>query len=96
MAWTKEQIKDKLATDDKWLFRGIVAIFNKQTEDEQDSGYTAHDNGMGFNGVDAEFLSSLALQINRYGRLSPKQIEIARTKMAKYAGQLAKIANGKI
>jgi hypothetical protein len=46
---------------------------------------------MGFNGVDAEILTSFAVQIKRFNRLSPKQIEIARKKMGKYARQLQRI-----
>jgi hypothetical protein len=93
MKYTKEFIKTKLENDDAWLCRGIVAIFNKQTHDEQASETTSHNNGVGFNGSDAEFLSSLAKQFIKKGELSPKQIEFARKKMLKYSGQLTNIAN---
>jgi hypothetical protein len=94
--WTKEQIKRKLATDDRWLMRGILALYRFQTAEEQRVGATTENNGMGFNGVDAEILTSFALQIQRSRYLSPKQLEIARKKMDKYAGQLTKVANGKL
>lgn len=94
--WTKETIKAKLAVDDRWLLRGLVAIYNKQTEDEKAVGVTAHDNGIGFNGVDAEILTSIAQQNIARGSVSPKQLAIVRKKMMKYAGQLAKIANGAV
>ena len=95
-----EAIKARLATDDRWLFRAVVAIYEKQTADEQESEETRENNGIGFSGVDACILSSLAKQILDWqgGRstyrtpLSPRQIEIARKKMAKYAGQLSRIA----
>lgn len=93
MAYTKEFIKEKILTDYRWLARGISAIYAHQTADEKAIGTTAHDNGIGFNGVDAFILSSFAQQIAKGRTLSPKQIEIARKKMAKYAGQLSKIAN---
>jgi hypothetical protein len=96
-------IREKLETNDKWLARGIVAIYAKQTADEKLSKLTKHSNGVGFNGRDAEFLSSLASQImtwegtpkaERKWRqpLSEKQVNAARRKMLKYAGQLARIA----
>ena len=33
--WTKEEIAAKLATDDKWLIRGLLAIYAGQTEEEK-------------------------------------------------------------
>ena len=92
--WTKDEIRKNLETDDRWLYRGILAIYAKQTEDEQASNSTEHSNGMGFNGMDADFMSSVAQQVQHLGWLSPKQREIARKKMLKYSGQLARIANG--
>jgi hypothetical protein len=62
---------------------------------------TKHHNGVGFNGRDAAILSSFAKQIMsweatsnpRYPQpLSPKQFDLARRMMPKYAGQLARIA----
>ena len=92
--WTKEAIKARLEKDDKWLVRGLLAIYGRQTAEEQVYGQTVEDNGIGFNGVDAEILTSIALQYKERGFLTSKQMEIARKKMLKYAGQLAKIANG--
>lgn len=93
--WKKDEIRAKLETNDVWLFKGLVAIFNKQTADEQDSGVTCHENGMGFTGADAEFMTSLANQYLVCGSLSKRQTEVVRKRMLKYAGQLAKIANAK-
>lgn len=95
MNHTVDSIRTLIATRDDALEKAIVRIFEKQTADEQSSDCTAHDNGVGFNGVDAPFMSSLAKQIqaNKYGkplgqRLSWKQKDIARKKMVKYAGQV--------
>ena len=93
--WTADEIRANLATSDTWLKRAIVAIYNKQTDDEKSSGNTHHNNGIGFNGADAFILSSFAEQIKARGTLSPKQTAMARTKMGKYAGQLARIANSR-
>lgn len=94
--WTKEQIQENVLKNDQWLVRGLLAIFDKQTSDEQYSEETKYHNGIGFNGVDAPFMSSLAVQYRNKGFLSEKQKVYARKKMKKYCGQLLKIANGKI
>lgn len=89
---TNDFIVEQMAKSVKWLYKAIVAIYNGQTQDEKVSQATSHDNGIGFNGCDAFILSSFAEQINERGFLTAKQIEIARHKMRKYAGQLARIA----
>lgn len=94
--WTKEIIREKLNTSDQWVIRGTLAIYAKQTAEEQNSDATLENNGVGFNGVDAELMSSYAIQYNRKGFLTPNQIAWARKKILKYSGQLAKIANGAI
>lgn len=92
---TKEFIKEKLLSDNKWLMRGIVAIFEKQTWDEQQTEQTQEHNGVGFNGIDAELMSSFAKQIQRGRVLSAKQLALAHKKMPKYSGQLLNIAKEK-
>lgn len=81
---------------DAWITRGLVAIYEKQTADEQFVKTTKHSNGVGFTGSDAHFLSSLAQQYQYKGYLSAKQMKFARRSMKKYAGQLVKIVKGKI
>jgi hypothetical protein len=92
--WTKEEVKHLLQTSSKMVHRSIVKIFEKQTEDEKRAETTSHHNGVGFNGVDAELLSSYAKQILAGRTLTEKQMHYARKKIVKYAGQLTKIANG--
>jgi hypothetical protein len=93
-------IRAKLETSDKWLIRGILVIYERQTAAEKESEETVENNGIGFNGFDAQKLSSFAEQILAWQRgestyrnpLSGPQLAAARRKMLKYAGQLAKIA----
>jgi hypothetical protein len=99
MEYTANQIKDKLATDQRWLERGILAIMRYQTDREMMAERTIEDNGVGFNGCDGPFLTSLGKWIEKSSypegqKLTVKQAGFARKKMAKYAGQLARIANG--
>lgn len=92
--WTKDEIAAKLATDDKWLIRGLLAIYARQTEEEKAADTTREDNGIGFNAFDASILSDMAKQYKDWGKLTNRQLVIVRKCMKKYAGQLAKIANG--
>ena len=94
--WKKEEIKEMLQTNDNAVLRGIVVIYSLQTEDEKKAGETIEHNGVGFSGFDAEFMSSLAKFILSRGYLTDKQLEYGRRKIMKYAGQLAKVANGKL
>lgn len=81
-------VREMLATSQKWAERGLIRIFENQTEDEQNSGDVVHNNGIGFTGVDAEFLTSLAKQLQSGKTLSPKQMVWVHKKMPKYAKQL--------
>lgn len=97
--WKKNEIKEKLESGDRtWIERSVIAIFNKQTETEKAFETTNRNNGVGFTGSDAKIMSSFAKQLlkSKERHLSDKQMVIAKRKILKYAGQLAKIANGKI
>jgi len=93
--WTSDVIRDKLVTDNRWLFRAILAIYAGQTADERLKMDSVYDNRRGFNKPDARQMTGIALFLESGGELSPKTIEVCRTKMCKYAGQLAKLANAK-
>lgn len=96
-------IKSNLEINDKWVLRAVLAIYANQTHAEQNTESTQVDNGIGFNGLDAQILSSFAKQIidfengkSRYmSPLSPKQMGIARRKITKYAGQLLTLMKAK-
>ena len=96
--WNKENIKVLLETNAKFLERAIVKVYEKQTQDEQQTQSTNHNNNVGFNSSDSFILSSFAQQIIKStypegNRLSLKQKEIALPKMLKYSNQIAKISN---
>ena len=88
------------------VFRALIALYAKQTEDEQCSENTHHSNAMGFNANDAAYCSSVAKSALSYQAfckakglaftgLTPKQSKAIAKKIAKYSGQLAKIAEAK-
>ena len=91
----KNFIKTKVGSNPRWACRALVALYDRQTREEQGALATIEHNGMGFNGVDAEILSSFAQQIIRGRRLSARQMSIAYRKLPKYAGQLLEIAERK-
>jgi hypothetical protein len=92
---TTDFIKEKLSTDDKWLERGILAIWKFQTASEKIQVNTHLYNNVGFNGADGTFLTSLGNFLNKGYHLTAKQKFVARKKMNKYAAQLLRIATGK-
>ena len=107
--YTKEDIVRMLTLSNTAVERAVMALYERQTADEQATQATREHNGVGFNGTDAPILTSFAEQLkgigwytNNYGvsvrrnaprRLSEKQLALARRKVLKYAGQLAAIAN---
>lgn len=104
LADARGMIQHNLVSD-RWAIRGLLAIYSRQTADEQSSEGTKHHNGVGFNGSDAPILSSLAKQVLRWeatpvwqrpysSPLSGKQLLLLRRKLVKYSGQLARIAKG--
>ena len=94
--WSNEEIKEMLYFNPRAVERAVMAIFKLQTTDEKRFNKTNHNNGLGFNGVDAPILSSFAKWLNTGRHLSQKQMAIAKKKIIKYSGQLTKIANKEI
>ena len=95
MTWNKESIQALLAQNDKAVARAVVAIYNRQTEDEKASAVTVKDNGVGFSGIDARRGTYYAEYVMKTGRLSGRHLELARKMVSKYWRQLAEIANAK-
>lgn len=92
--WTKKEIAAKLATDDQWLLRGLVALYKLQTQDEKRDLTTRHDNMVGFNAGDGKFMTLKGRLVSHGVQMSEAEMYTIRKRMAKYAQQLADIANG--
>lgn len=90
--WTKDAIQHLLRTNDKAVGRALLQIYARQTQAEQRCKDTQEDNGVGFTGVDGQFLSDVAERYKKYPMLTPKQMAIVRPKMLKYWKQLLAIA----
>jgi len=93
--YTADDIRTKVSTDPRWTERALVALYKQQTPSEQASMTTRELNHVGFNGVDAELLTSFAQQVLRGRTLSAKQLAIAQRKLPKYARQLLAIADAR-
>jgi len=94
VVWTVDSLKELIRTNDNAVIRGMLKIYQYQTNDEQMAERTEYKNSVGFSGVDAEIMSSFVKWYQNKNYLSPKQMEIARKKMVRYAGQLLRIMAG--
>lgn len=86
------EIKLKVSTDPIWAEHALLALWKAQTPAEQNGHHTDELNGVGFNKIDAEILSSFAEHVNQGHNLSPRQLEVAYKRLPKYANQLLRIA----
>jgi hypothetical protein len=93
---TRDSIRSLLEGSDKAVVRGFRVIHSLQTRGEREWGVTVEHNGVGWSGRDAELMSELYEKLVKYGSFTPKQLVLVRRKVLKYAGQLAKVANGQI
>jgi hypothetical protein len=78
----------QLSINKDWALRALVKIYEKQTIEEKRKKTAKRPNGVGFNRVDAEILSSFAEQVKRSGDLTEKQLEILFKRIPKYASQM--------
>jgi hypothetical protein len=73
----------------------LLAIYNRQTSDEQESKTTKYSNNIGFSASDAPLGSYCAKWILKGNHLSGKYLDLARNMAIKYRVQLLKIARNK-
>lgn len=74
------------------VYRALQFLYSRQTSQEQSAAATVVDNGEGFNGFDAPFLSDVAKRAKQYGSLTPNQTEVIARKLIKYAKQLTDLS----
>jgi hypothetical protein len=94
--WTKEAVISLIQTNNEACGRALWGLYQRQTADEQSSEQTRHHNGVGFNGRDAEFLTSVAKKLPHYHyKMTPKQHTAVARAIKKYVGQLMDIIEEK-
>jgi hypothetical protein len=87
--WDKEAVQALIDRNDQAVARALLVIYQNQTDDEQASFSTRHQNGVGFTGNDAEWLTDIAVKWKKWGRwASPKQCNAVRRAIRKYHRQL--------
>ncbi len=89
--WTEESITELLNNNNKAVEKAIVAIYNRQTEDEKSASDTKHSNGVGFSGADAHTGSYYAKWILSGRNLTGNHLAKGRKIAIKYRGQLLTI-----
>lgn len=81
-----------LVNSDEAVRRAIVAIYRRQTVDEQETKRTRHQNARGFSAYHARQGSKIAVQIIAGKDLSHSELLAARIMMLKYVNQLCEVA----
>jgi SNF2 family DNA or RNA helicase len=85
----KREIYDRIENDNGYAIASLLHVYSFQLEDEKAAEYTKYSNGVGFNGTDAGFMSSLATQYQKKGWLSDRQISAMKRNLKKYWSQIA-------
>jgi hypothetical protein len=87
--WDKEAVQALIDRNDQAVARALLVIYANQTADEQASYSTHHNNGVGFTGNDAEWLTDIAVKWQKWGRwASQRQCNAVRKAIRKYHRQL--------
>lgn len=86
--YTETMIRAMLKQDVEFLYKALLLLFERQTEDEQDVLKTKHRNHVGFSAADGGTLSKYAEQLQQNGKLGPLTMEDCRFRMLKYSKQL--------
>lgn len=87
-SWTQADVRDLLVKSQQAQLRALLLLYSCQTEHEKMLGKTGEFNGVGFNKVDSEILSSFARGYKSRGYLTTKQFGILGKRIPKYAGQI--------
>ena len=87
---TKQSIRELLSTDEKWIEKAIILLYSYQIESEKEEGITVEQNGKGFNYKESLVLSVYAEYLIKGNTLTEYQLELAKEKLPKYAGQILK------
>lgn len=93
MTYTLSTVKDKIKTDQRWLQRAIVVLYQHQTHDEQVQRETKYRNDVGFNSADAKKLSYYAKWISLGKNLSGHHLQTAFKLVPKYSKQILNLIN---
>ena len=87
--WDEDAVKNLIDTNDQAVARALMVVYANQTADEKASYETKHNNGVGFTGRDAAWLTDVAKKWQRWGRwASARQCDAVRKAIRKYHRQI--------
>lgn len=98
--WTKDRITHLLQTNDLAVERALVALYDRQTQDEKRDSDTKHDNRRGFRANHAPTMSYFARIILKGWKtpggkqrvhLNPVKLAKARSVVLQYTRQLGEV-----
>lgn len=92
MTYSKKKLiqglKHQLSHNTEKARRALLLVYSRQTISEQNSKQTLEYNGEGFTTLDAEILTNIAVFYKNYNFLTPRQDQIVKRLIPKYAGQI--------
>ncbi len=91
--WTRGEIENMVRTNDRAVERAMMALLDRQTQDEQKTGSVNHHNRMGFAACNSKSGTYFAKWVQSGRQLNGKHLEKARKIALYHAGQLTDIAN---
>ena len=92
----EQSIRHLLASNDRAVERAILAIYQRQTSDEQAIAHTRHLNHRGFTAGDAHWGTRYAQWLESSGRhLAGQHLDRARLMSFRYVRQLLDVATAK-
>ena len=94
--YTKDDILELVRSNPSAVQRGILALYERQGEDERAFGIAKERNRAGFSQRTAPGGTKLALALLAGRRLSEDQLGMAQSIVEFHAGQLARIANDQV
>jgi len=95
--FTKEIIQDKLRSDRQWMERGLIVLYNFQTNEEKSTKETRIQNGLGFNSSDSRYLTWVSewLLKSPNNHLNEKHMMKVGKMLPKYWGQINRLIKQK-
>jgi hypothetical protein len=91
--WTRGEIENMVRTNDRAVERAMMALLDRQTQDEQSQGTVNHNNGRGFAACNSKSGTYFAKWVQSGRQLNGKHLDKARKIALYHAGQLTDIAN---
>jgi hypothetical protein len=90
--WTKEEIRNNIMKYDLWVERSLVAIYRKQTSQEQICEDVKVNNGIGFSAFHVKMGTYMSKWIISGKHLNEKFMNKARNIVLHYTKQLEQIS----